>query len=144
ADHRPYHARIAELLVRARDRHGAAVLLDLHSMPSLGAGRAQVVIGDRYGASAGAAMVARVEATVAAAGLRVARNAPYAGGHVVERHGDPRGGIHAIQLELDRALYLDAALDRPGEGLAATAMLVRRIAASLAAEIGWPLSQAAE
>nr|WP_245739017.1 N-formylglutamate amidohydrolase [Sphingomonas rubra] len=142
ADHRPYHDRLAALLAAARARHGAAVLLDLHSMPPLGSGRPQVVIGDRHGTSAGASLVARVEA--AAAGFRVARNAPYAGGHVTERHGDPARGIHAIQLELDRALYLDAALDQPGDGLARTAALVRRVVTALEREIGWPLSQAAE
>jgi N-formylglutamate amidohydrolase len=144
ADHRPYHARLAALLAAARARHGAGVLLDIHSMPSLGRGRAQVVIGDRSGTSAASRLVARVEAAVARTGVRVGRNAPYAGGHVTERHGDPSGGVHAIQLELDRALYLDGALDRPGEGLAATAALVRRIIDALADELGWPLQLAAE
>ena len=144
ADYRPYHARLAALLAVARARHGAAVLLDLHSMPPLGRGRAQVVIGDRFGTSAAASLVERVEAAAAAAGLRVARNAPYAGGAVTERHGDPARGVHAIQLELDRALYLDAGLDRPGAGLPATARLVRAIVAALAEEIAWPLAQAAE
>lgn len=145
ADHRPYHASLARLLEAARARWGVAVLLDLHSMPPLGPARPQVVIGDRFGRSAGARFAARLEAEVAATGMRVALNAPYAGGHVVSRHGAPRHGIHALQLELDRSLYLDEALDAPGAGLASTAALVRRCLDALADEAGCPpLAQAAE
>lgn len=110
-DHRPYHAALAALLARARAQHGVAILVDLHSMPPLPSG-AQLVIGTRFGLSAGSAFVAPVLAAAAAAGLTAQENSPYAGGHIVERHGDPRRGVHAIQLELDRALYLDPALDR--------------------------------
>ncbi|RZM11926.1 MAG: hypothetical protein EOP68_02455 [Sphingomonas sp.] len=135
ADHRPYHARLALLLARARAAFGTAVLLDLHSMPTLGAGRPRVVLGDRFGTSAGGRFVARAEAAVAAAArMPAALNAPYAGGHVVHRHGDPRRGVHAIQLELDRTLYLDASLDGLGEGAAATAAIVRAVIDALADE----------
>ena len=134
ADHRPYHARLALLLARTRAAFGTAVLLDLHSMPTLGAGRPRVVLGDRFGTSAGGRFVARAEAAVAAARMPTALNAPYAGGHVVHRHGDPRRGVHAIQLELDRTLYLDASLDGLGEGAAATAAIVRAVIDALADE----------
>lgn len=110
-DHRPYHATLEQLLARARARHGVAILLDLHSMPSL-AGGAELVIGTRFGLSAAAPFVGLVTAAAACAGLSVQENSPYAGGHIVERHGDPRRGVHALQLEIDRALYLDAAHDR--------------------------------
>ena len=76
-----------------------------------------------------------------AEGHAVARNTPYAGGHILDRHGCPARGVHAIQVELDRTLYLDAALDRPGKGLAATATLVGRMLAALedeAAAPAWP------
>ena len=130
-DHRPYHAALAQALARARARWGVAVLLDLHSMPTLGPGRARIVIGDRFGRSAAPRFVARVEATAIAAGHPVARNTPYAGGHILDRHGAPAGGVHAVQVELDRTLYLDAALDQPGPGLAATAAMVAQMLAAL-------------
>lgn len=134
ADHRPYHAALASALARAWARFGTAVLLDLHSMPSLGTGGARVVLGDRFGRSAAARFVARAEAAVAPTGWRVALNNPYAGGHILDRHGRPQAGIHALQLELDRSLYLDARLDTPGPGLERTAALVARIASALADE----------
>jgi N-formylglutamate amidohydrolase len=145
ADHRPYHAELAMLLDAARRRFGVAVLLDLHSMPSLGAVGPRIVVGDRFGRSADGRFVARVEEVAVRAGIPVALNVPYAGGHVVERHGRPAAGVHAIQLELDRSLYLDAALDGLGEGLAATAALVRRAIDALAEEaLGGTLAMAAE
>jgi N-formylglutamate amidohydrolase len=110
-DHRPYHATLGALLARAKARHGIAILVDLHSMPPLPSG-AELVIGTRFGLSADPGFVAPVLAAATRAGLSVQENSPYAGGHIVERHGDPRRSIHAIQLELDRALYLDRALDR--------------------------------
>lgn len=128
-DHRPYHAELARLLAAARARFGVAVLLDVHSMPPLGAtGRAaQLVLGDRFGRTADARLAARLEAVGTAAGLIVATNSPYAGGHVISRHAAPEAGIHALQVELDRRLYLDARLERAGPGLAGTARLLRRL-----------------
>ncbi|WP_343525359.1 N-formylglutamate amidohydrolase [Sphingomonas sp.] len=136
ADHRPYHQALADRLAEVRARFGVAVLLDLHSMPPLGSPTSypRVVIGDRHGTTADARFVRRIEAAVRASGVAVTRNAPYAGGHIVERHGAPRRAIHAIQLELDRSLYLDAALESPGEGFDATVALVRQVLAMLADE----------
>lgn len=112
AVHAPYHATLAGLLEDARRRWGFAVLLDCHSMPTppsaLG-GAPQIVVGDRFGASASAGLVAAVERHFAAAGLRVARNAPYAGGYTTSHHGRPAAGVHAVQIEIDRALYMDPA-----------------------------------
>jgi N-formylglutamate amidohydrolase len=141
ADHRPYHAKLTQLLMAARARWGVAVLLDIHSMPPLGPGEPSVVIGDRFGRSAGSRYTARLEQ---ACGVRHALNTPYAGGHIAERHGRPYLGIHVLQLELDRALYLDDALDQPGAGMAATAALVRRCLDALADEAGGTMVQAAE
>lgn len=125
-DHRPYHAALGEALAAARTRFGAALLIDLHSMPRLpGATAAQIVLGDRFGQSAVARLSHRLETAARAAGLRVAMNAPYSGGFVLARHARPRDDIHAIQIEVDRSLYLDAALDRPGPGLAQTAAILR-------------------
>ncbi len=143
-DHRPYHAAIADALAAARARFGVAILLDLHSMPPLHDSHApRVVIGDRFGRSAGARFVGRIEGCVRRAGLRVALNTHYAGGHVLERHAAPGLGIHAIQLEIDRTLYLDAALQEPGAGFDATAAMIRDILDALADE-ALPLAAAAE
>ncbi|QHL90722.1 N-formylglutamate amidohydrolase [Sphingomonas changnyeongensis] len=136
-DHRPYHAALAALVARARARHGCAVLVDLHSMPPLaGAEPPRLVIGTRHGATCHRAFVAPVIAAAARAGLSWRENHPYAGGHVIERHGDPRRGVHAIQIELDRSLYLDAALDRcDPAGLKRVQDFVRDMIAGLEAAI---------
>jgi N-formylglutamate amidohydrolase len=128
-DHRPYHAAIAAALASARAKFGVAVLIDIHSMPALGPPETapRLVLGDRFGKSAAARFTGRIEGVARAHGVATAANAPYSGGHVLERHGEPRRGVHAIQLEFDRGLYLDAALDGPGEGLPATSRLLRAI-----------------
>ncbi|MBA3837129.1 MAG: N-formylglutamate amidohydrolase [Sphingomonas sp.] len=135
-DYRPYHATVAAALRAARARFGCAVLVDLHSMPPLrGPGEAaQIVFGDRFGRSAAARFIARIEAEATATGIGHALNTPYAGGHILDAHGAPARGLHAVQIEIDRRLYLDDALDQPGAGLAATAALLRRMFAALADE----------
>jgi N-formylglutamate amidohydrolase len=133
-DHRPYHATLAAMLAAARARFGVAILLDVHSMPSLGGNGAQLVIGDRFGRTAPARMTARIETEAATAGVSVALNTPYPGGHIIETQAEPARGIFAIQLEFDRALYLDDALDQPGDGMGAMVTLLRRIIAALADE----------
>ncbi|HVI99340.1 MAG TPA: N-formylglutamate amidohydrolase [Sphingomonas sp.] len=146
-DHRPYHAALSQALASARARFGVAVLLDLHSMPPLGAGKdaVRLVFGDRFGKSAAARFVARLEGEAEAAGIAHALNSPYAGGHILERHAAPQAGVHAVQIELCRSLYLDAMLDRPGDGLARTASLLRRMIDALADEaLAQPGALAAE
>lgn len=145
AAHRPYHEALATALAAARARFGVAVLLDVHSMPPITGGRARIVIGDRFGRAAGSRFVGRVEAAVAAAGFEQALNAPYAGGHILERHGRPRDGVHAIQLEIDRSLYLDGQLDQLGAGLNSVVELLRDIVAALTDEAAdLPAALAAE
>ncbi|MFM6853628.1 MAG: N-formylglutamate amidohydrolase [Sphingopyxis sp.] len=110
--HRPYHGAIAGLIDSAAVRWGAAVLMDLHSMPTQAGGRPQMVVGDRYGATASAILSERLLAQGEGAGLHMARNAPYAGAHGIMRHADPAGRrgavVDAVQIECDRALYLAA------------------------------------
>jgi N-formylglutamate amidohydrolase len=145
AVHRPYHAALEAALAAARARFGVAVLLDLHSMPPIAGGHTRIVTGDRFGRSAGSRFVHRIEAEVAAIGLGHALNAPYAGGYVLERHGQPAAGIHAVQLEIDRSIYLDAKLDQPGAGFGDVARLVRGIIDALADEaMAQPSALAAE
>lgn len=150
ADHRPYHETLAQVLAAARARFGCAVLLDVHSMPPIAGGRARVVIGDRFGRAAGARFVACVEEALGREGLHHMLNTPYAGGHILERHAAPQIGIHAIQLEIDRALYLDRRLDQPGTGAAATARMLRAVIDALTGQaladgaVAPPLADAAE
>jgi N-formylglutamate amidohydrolase len=136
ADHRPYHAALGAALASARARFGIAVLIDVHSMPPLGpaATAPRIVVGDRFGKSAAGRFLSRIEEVARAHGIATAANAPYSGGHILERHGVPRRGVHAIQLEFDRTLYLDAALDGPGPGMPATAALLRAIIDAVADE----------
>ncbi|WP_294335945.1 N-formylglutamate amidohydrolase [uncultured Sphingomonas sp.] len=143
-DHRPYHAAVADALAAARARFGIAVLLDVHSMPPLpGVAPARIVIGDRFGRTAAARFVGRIEGCARRAGLVVALNTPYAGGHILERHAEPGRDIHAVQLEIDRTLYLDDALDAPGGQFDAVARFVRDVIDALADE-AQPAGLAAE
>lgn len=142
-DHRPYHTALAGLLAAAHARFGVAVLLDIHSMPPLATGSARIVIGDRFGRSAASRFVARIEGVAHAARMRTAVNTPYAGGHILDRHADPARGLHAIQIEIDRTLYLDRKRDAVGSGFGATAALLRRIVDAVADE-AMPLAAAAE
>lgn len=142
-DHRPYHAAVAQALAAAQARFGVAVLIDVHSMPPLATGAARLVIGDRFGRSSAARFVARIEGVAHALRVRTAVNTPYAGGHVLERHADPAGNVHAIQLEFDRSLYLDRRRDQPGPGLETTAALLRAIIDAVADE-ALPLADAAQ
>jgi N-formylglutamate amidohydrolase len=133
--HRPYHAALAEALEEARQRFGVAILLDCHSMPPRGSDDldGQVVLGDRHGTSAAGDLVAAAERTVREAGYGVVRNAPYAGGHITAHHGRPADGVHAIQIEIDRGLYLGPDLRSPGPGFGRAARLILAVTEALAA-----------
>ena len=152
--HAPYHDTLAKALQALHERWGAALLIDLHSMPPLparpGMAPPQIVVGDRFGAACNGGLVAAAFAQLAETGREAAHNRPYAGGYVLERHGDPRRGIHALQLEIDRSRYLDPALLDPGAGMPTMVedlgALVRRLA-TVVSELGqdgggkgWPLA----
>ena len=142
--HRPWHTTIDAALTQARGKYGRALLLDIHSMPSLpGSQPAHVVVGNRHGASATAGVTEMAVEVCRQSGLRVAVNAPYAGAYMLERHGRPLRGISALQIEIDRRLYLDSALDQPGNGLNAIQSLVATLAARLDGlpdTNNWPLA----
>jgi N-formylglutamate amidohydrolase len=104
--YQPYHQALARLLEETRACFGVAVLIDCHSMPSALAAP-DIVLGDRYGASAAGALTARAEAAFSRQGFSVARNSPYAGGHTTVLYGRVAAGCHALQIEINRALYLD-------------------------------------
>ncbi|MBA4801996.1 MAG: N-formylglutamate amidohydrolase [Euryhalocaulis sp.] len=107
--HDPYHDALDAELERLRRDHGFAILIDCHSMPSGSGGRADIVLGDRFGASCDAQLSGAVEMTLRTLGYRVTRNAPYAGGYTTSRYGRPQAGIHALQIELCRSLYMNEA-----------------------------------
>lgn len=130
--HRPWHDALRAGLGCAVARHGHAVLLDVHSMPSLeGHDAPRLVLGDRHGGSASAHLVDWLERAFADEGLKVARNDPYAGGHTTQHHGQPAAGVHAVQLEFDRALYMDPATLKPHDGFNRLARQIARVMAGL-------------
>lgn len=134
--HRPYHQALENALGLARDRFGAAILLDCHSMPPRpriegGAGGATVIFGDRHGTTIDADLLDAAMGAARSLGYKTARNAPYAGGYVVGRHGRPKQGVHALQIELDRSIYLDADLRAPGPGFEGACRLIAAVADAL-------------
>jgi N-formylglutamate amidohydrolase len=144
-DHRPYHAALGVALAAARARFGTAVLLDVHSMPPLPGSRRGIVVGDRFGKAAEARFVHRIEAEIAPFGIGLALNAPYPGGHILERHASPVSRIHGIQLEFDRTLYLDRSLENVGIGFGETVAMLRGVIDALADEaLSAPTALAAE
>ena len=114
--YKPYHVRLRSLLDRAYRRFGIAVLVDCHSMPSVPAVapptgdrkmRIDFVVGDRYGTSCDPSFVETLELAMRRNGYVVQRNKPYAGGFITEHYGAPKSGFHALQIEVNRALYMD-------------------------------------
>jgi N-formylglutamate amidohydrolase len=111
--YKPYHRALRRLFMRLHRDFGAAILVDCHSMPSTTGGgrderpRADVVIGDRYGTSCVPVVSDTIEQTLRDFGYALSRNKPYAGGFITEHYGNPTAGLHSIQLELNRALYMD-------------------------------------
>ncbi|WP_241461631.1 N-formylglutamate amidohydrolase [Aurantiacibacter luteus] len=138
--HRPYHQALARTLEALRDRWGAALLVDLHSMPPLGPKRgadpaADFVIGDRFGAACDSRLARVALDYLEREGMLAVHNRPYAGGYVLDRHGSPARRIDALQLEVCRSLYLDRHLREPGAGLAETVRIVSALVRRLADEV---------
>ncbi|MGA8690967.1 MAG: N-formylglutamate amidohydrolase [Methyloceanibacter sp.] len=108
----PYHATLRLLLLEAQQAFGLAVLIDCHSMPSNpiadhGGGRPDFVLGDRYGTSCNGELTRLAAQHLKALGYVVALNKPYAGGYITEHYGRPQAGQHALQVEINRALYMN-------------------------------------
>ncbi|WP_309391632.1 N-formylglutamate amidohydrolase [Chelatococcus sambhunathii] len=143
--YKPYHRALKRLVARAYRLHGVALLIDCHSMPSVGLARderarADVVLGDRYGASCSPAIVDFVEQEFRSLGLETTRNRPYAGGYITEHYGAPASDLHALQIEINRAIYMDEQrhVKRPDfEDLAARlAGVVERVATAPFGSLG--------
>lgn len=148
--HLPYHRAVSEILSVMRARFGVAILLDVHSMPPIPAAAThdappQIVVGDRFGRSAASIYAELVIGRAQAGGMTVALNAPYSGDYILQRHGDPGRGIHALQLEVDRSLYLDSDLREPSAGLETMAHFVQSVVSDLAVQaLGAAFAEAAE
>ena len=139
----PYHTALRALIQQSHASFGEAILIDCHSMPHEaieaharpGHLQPDVVLGDRFGAAAGRDVMDRVEATFVAAGLRVVRNAPFAGAYITQAYGRPQQSQHVVQVEIDRALYLNEARVEPNSDFAAFRKVMVGVVAELS-EIG--------
>jgi N-formylglutamate amidohydrolase len=137
--HLPYHRALAGLLEETRAVHGRAALIDWHSMPSAASGDpaygrkgCDMVLGDRFGSACAPGLTRLVERELESMGYRVARNAPYAGGYTTEFYGRPDQGMHALQIEINRAVYLDEAALKPTAGFARLKRDLDRLCVALA------------
>lgn len=137
----PYHATLQRLLTDAHQNFGVAVLIDAHSMPRISRSgdrlAPDIVLGDRYGTTCGTGLIDLAEMVFAGAGLRVARNRPYAGGFIARTYGRPQHGIHALQIEISRHLYMNEVTLEPNDGFNAIRQLIERLTLSL---IGYDLA----
>ncbi|WP_170608611.1 N-formylglutamate amidohydrolase [Ruegeria arenilitoris] len=149
---RPYHACLKSLLSEAHQKFGQAILIDCHSMPHeavaiSGTGqskRPEIVLGDRFGASASGAIVDQIESAFASAGLNVARNTPFAGAYVTQTYGRPGRHQHAIQVEIDRSLYMDEERIEPNQNFHAFRTLMDLVISEIASIGSEPARLAAE
>lgn len=140
--HRPYLIALAESIAALRHAHGRLRVIDWHSMKARGnaatpdgpVARPDFVLGDRHGRACATRFTATVGDFLTARGYTVAVNEPYAGAHILARFGDPAGGVHALQVEINRALYLDEATVTPHDGLGTLRALVGDLAAHLVGE----------
>ena len=142
--HKPYHAALQGLLHRAVRRFGLAVLVDCHSMPSSSITgtadpatwrdektKADFVLGDRYGTSCARRFIDVAEGTLRGFGYMVERNKPYAGGFITEHYGRPAGGFHALQIEINRGLYMDEKAIARSDGFDALSRHLHGVVASI-------------
>lgn len=136
----PYHSQLQTLLDSAHRYHGQSVLIDCHSMPHeavdsvarTGARRPEIVLGDRFGAAAAGAVVDKIEEAFVNQGFVVARNAPFAGAYITQAYGRPSKGQHAVQVEIDRALYMDERRIRPNAQFEDVRKALRAVVAQVA------------
>lgn len=125
AYYKPYHATLRSLIETTHKQFGCAVLIDCHSMPSvggpldqdIGAPRPDIVLGDRFGTSCARRLTDMIERALSLQGFAVVRNNPYAGGYSTEHYGRPALGLHALQIEINRALYMDEEVIERSPGL---------------------------
>lgn len=135
--YKPYHAALQRLLSETLDQFGVALLIDCHSMPRLTRAGDRtppdIVLGDRYGTTCAPAIIDTAEALFAGAGFKVARNRPYAGGHTTRAYGRPQHGVHALQIEISRHLYMNEVTLARHQGFDLVVSVVNRLVAALMA-----------
>ena len=136
--YKPYHETLKRLIARTHARFGYAVLIDCHSMPaSVRVGdsgfRPDFIVGDRFGTAAAAALTERAISLLSAMGYTVAHNKPYAGGFITEHYGRPARRLHALQIEVNRGLYMNERSLQKSAGFAALAEDLARFSADLMA-----------
>lgn len=149
---RPYHQKLKSLLSESHEMFGQAILIDCHSMPheavamagGSGSTRPEIVLGDRFGAAASGLIVDQIESAFTDAGLNVARNAPFAGAYVAQTYGRPTRQQHAIQIEIDRSLYMDEDTIQPNGNFQPFLEVLRQVTGKIASIGSEPLSLAAE
>ena len=137
---RPYHDMLRRLLDEAHEGFGEAILIDCHSMPheaieGVSGTKPEVVLGDRFGASADGGLVDRIEERFRDEGLRVVRNAPFAGAYITQAYGEPARGRHAVQIEIDRSLYMDESALEPNGRFEEVRAILSRVAEAIC-EVG--------
>jgi N-formylglutamate amidohydrolase len=147
--YRPYHDTLRRLLAQTHVAFGMAILIDCHSMPSNIRGgptrvRPDFVLGDRFGASCMPELTNCVAETLEELGYTVCRNKPYAGGFITEHYGRPARGLHALQIEVNRALYMDEHLLEPHRGFEQLSSDLFRLAESLLSLVDTTAREAAE
>jgi N-formylglutamate deformylase len=150
--YKPYHRALRRLINKAHQAFGTVIVVDCHSMPSIGVSRDEprrpdVVIGDRYGTSCAPLLPDLVERILGGIGYSIGRHKPYAGGFITEHYGNPASGLHTVQLELNRAVYMDERRRERGPRFAQVVADFARLADALAevplGELG-PFQAAAE
>ncbi len=137
--YRPYHAALTQLVEATRVKFGYCILIDGHSMPSTGgpgerdaaAPRVDFVLGDSFGVACATELTHTAERTLRSFGYVVTRNDPYAGGFTTRHYGQPSGGVHALQVEINRSIYMNEARFERGPGFAATVGHLARLVAAL-------------
>ncbi|MBL8708523.1 MAG: N-formylglutamate amidohydrolase [Rhodospirillaceae bacterium] len=156
--YQPYHAALAALVAEAQAAHGRCLVLDCHSMPSTGGGadrdlpsgerngqggkgkpgngRVDFVLGDCFGASCDAGIAAAIDAHLRAGGAQMRRNSPYSGGYVTQHYGRPESGVHVLQIEINRALYLDERSLERSAGFSDVQATMTGLIAMLVARLG--------
>ncbi len=145
--YRPYHRALAALLNEAHQATGRVLLVDCHSMPSSAVSEIQgaherridIVLGDRFGAACGPEVTAAAESSLRRAGLNVVRNRPYSGGFFTEHHGRPASGRHALQIEINRCLYMDEGRQVRTAGFAAVQSVLDQLCQEFAALVSDPV-----
>ena len=138
--YRPYHEALEDLITQTRTMFGTCILIDCHSMPSIGgpmendAGRRRQVdfiLGDAHGRACARPLTMLVEETLRGMGYSVVRNTPYSGGFITRNYGRPERGVHALQIEINRALYMDETTFERTAGLAKVTADMNDLAARL-------------